>query len=80
MIPLIEEIKLDFSPIQVYEIFKTSAYSFILDSGTHEYGLGEYAVIGSDPFLLVRAEGSDVTITYSDSSDVCINTDVWVVK
>ncbi|MDO9463819.1 MAG: aminodeoxychorismate synthase component I [bacterium] len=79
MIPLIEEIKLDLSPIQVYEIFKTSAYSFILDSGTHEYGLGEYAFIGGDPFLLVMAEGSDVKITYRDSSDVLKNADVLEV-
>jgi len=79
MIPLIEEIKLDLSPIQIYEIFKTSAYSFILDSGTHEYGLGEYAFIGGDPFLLVTSKGSDVKITYRDSSDVLINTDVLEV-
>ena len=77
MIPLIEEIKLDFSPVQVYEIFRASDYSFILDSGTHEYGLGEYAFIGSDPFLLVMSKGSDVKITYRDSSDVLKNTDVW---
>ena len=79
MVPLIEEIRLDFSPVQVYEIFKTSAYSFILDSGMHEYGLGEYAFIGSDPFLLVSAKGSDVKITYRDSSDVLKNTDVLEV-
>lgn len=78
MIPLIEEIKLDLSPIQVYEIFRASAYSFILDSGTHEYGLGEYAFIGSEPFLLVMS-GSDVKITYSDSSDVLKNADVLEV-
>ena len=79
MVPLIEEINLDFSPIQVYEIFRASAYSFILDSGTHEYGLGEYAFIGSDPFLLVKAEGSDVRITYEDSSDVLEKADVLEV-
>ncbi len=79
MIPLIEEIRLDFYPIQVYEIFRTSACSFILDSGTHEYGLGEYAFIGSDPFLLVRAEGSDVKIARKDSSDVLKNADVLEV-
>ena len=79
MIPLIEEIKLDFSPIQVYEIFRTSPYSFILDSGTHEYGLGKYAFMGGDPFLLVKAEGSDVEITDRDSSDVLKNADVLEV-
>ncbi len=79
MIPLIEEIKLDFSPAQVYEIFKTSDYSFILDSGTHEYDLGEYAFMGGDPFLVVTSKGSDVKITYRDSSDVLINADVLEV-
>ncbi|MCK4401514.1 aminodeoxychorismate synthase component I [bacterium] len=79
MIPLIEEIKLDFSPIQVYEIFRTSAYSFILDSGTYEYGLGEYAFIGGDPFLLVMSKGSDVKVTYRNSSDVLKNADVLEV-
>ena len=79
MIPLIEEIKLNLSPVQIYEIFKTSAYSFILDSGTHEYGLGEYAFIGGDPFLLVKSKGSDVRITYRGSSDVLKNADVLEV-
>jgi len=79
MIPLIKEIKLDFSPIQVYEIFRASDYSFILDSGTHEYGLGEYAFMGGDPFLLVTSNGSDVKVTRKDSSDVLKNADVLEV-
>ncbi|MFH1904055.1 MAG: aminodeoxychorismate synthase component I [bacterium] len=79
MLPLIEEIKLNLSPIQIYEIFRASDYSFILDSGTHEYGLGEYAFIGSDPFLLVMSKGSDVKVTYSDSSDVLKNADALEV-
>lgn len=61
--PLIEEIDAELSPLDVFELFRSKPFSFFLDSGMDVHKLGRYSFIGSDPFIVVSAHGSEVILT-----------------
>lgn len=61
--PLIEEVKLNASMPDVFEIFRGDEFSFFLDSGMDPHKLGRYSFIGSKPFTVIRSRGTDITIT-----------------
>jgi len=60
--PLIEEIDTVFSQLDIFEVFSHREHSFFLDSGMDPHKLGRYSFIGSDPFLVLKSRGSDITI------------------
>ena len=61
--PLIEEIDTFLSPDEAFEVFKDRPFSFFLDGGMDPQRLGEYSFVGSDPFLLLRSRGREVTLS-----------------
>ena len=61
--PLIEEIATPLSPVETFEAFKDSPFSFFLDSGMDPQRLGTYSFMGSDPFLVFRSRGQEVTVS-----------------
>ncbi len=65
--PLIEEIDTGLAPLDAFELIKDRQFSFFLDSGMDPHKLGRYSFIGSDPFLVLEAWGSDVTISQGNT-------------
>ncbi|MFC2010988.1 aminodeoxychorismate synthase component I [Chloroflexota bacterium] len=61
--PLIEEIDAELSPLDAFELLRDKPFSFFLDSGMDAQKLGRYSFIGSDPFMVLSAHGSEVIIT-----------------
>jgi para-aminobenzoate synthetase component 1 len=61
-IPLVVEISNPPSAPQAFEAFKDRPFSFFLDSGMDPQRLGHYSFIGSDPFLIMRSRGRDITL------------------
>lgn len=61
--PLIEEIDTELSPLDAFELLRDKPFSFFLDSGMDAHKLGRYSFIGSDPFLVLSAHGSEVILT-----------------
>lgn len=49
-------------PVRVFESFRERPYSFFLDSGMDSERLGRYSLMGSDPFLVFRCKGGEVTV------------------
>ncbi len=45
-----------------FEAFAGRPFSFFLDSGMDPAKLGRYSFMGSDPFLVMRSRGDDITI------------------
>ena len=64
-LPLIEEIDIKLSPPDVFEIFKERRHSFFLDSGMDPHKLGRYSFIGSQPFLVMKSRGENITFSGS---------------
>jgi len=60
--PLIEEINLELSPPEVFQLFKDNRFCFFLDSGMDPHKLGRYSFMGSNPFLVLSSGGSEITI------------------
>lgn len=67
--PLIEEIDDGLSPAGAFEIFKNRKFSFFLDSGMDPHKLGRYSFIGSDPFLVLKTRGNDITISQGGKTE-----------
>jgi para-aminobenzoate synthetase component 1 len=63
--PLIEEIDTRLAPIDAFELFSDGQFSFFLDSGMDPHKLGRYSFIGSNPFLVLRTRGSNITLIQS---------------
>ena len=59
--PLIEEIYTRLTAPEVFELFNSQPHSFFLDSGMDPKKLGRYSFIGTDPFLVMRSRGNQVT-------------------
>ncbi len=51
------------TPLDAFELIKDGQFSFFLDSGMDPHKLGRYSFIGSDPFLVLKTRGSDITIS-----------------
>ncbi|MFC2067272.1 aminodeoxychorismate synthase component I [Chloroflexota bacterium] len=60
--PLIEEMRTSLSAPQVFDAFSERPFSFFLDSGMDPGKLGRYSFMGSDPFLVLRSRGEEVTL------------------
>ena len=59
---LIEEIKTGIKPPDAFDRFESRRLPFFLDSGMDPHKLGHYSFIGSDPFLILKSYGSDITL------------------
>jgi len=62
IMPLVVEITNPPSPSQAFQAFKDRPFSFFLDSGMNPQRLGRYSFMGSDPFLIMRSHGRDITL------------------
>jgi para-aminobenzoate synthetase component 1 len=60
--PLVEEIRTSLSASQCFELFRNQPFSFFLDSGMDPGKLGRYSFMGSDPFLVLRSWGEEISI------------------
>ncbi len=70
---LVEELDTDLSPLCVFEAFKDTEWCFFLDSGMDPHKLGRYSFIGSDPFLIFRSHGCEITINREGKRERFIN-------
>jgi para-aminobenzoate synthetase component 1 len=60
--PVIEEIFMAPDAAWCFEAFAPRPFSFFLDSGMDPQKLGRYSFIGSDPFLVMKSKGDEVTL------------------
>ncbi len=60
--PIIEEIHMAPEAAWCFEAFAERPFSFWLDSGMDPQKLGRYSFIGSDPFLVMRSRGDEITL------------------
>jgi para-aminobenzoate synthetase component 1 len=60
--PLIDEVAGPPGTLQAFEILKDRPYSFFLDSGMDPGRLGRYSFMGSDPFLVMKSRGDEITL------------------
>jgi para-aminobenzoate synthetase component 1 len=60
--PLIAEVSTPLSAAESFELFQQRPFSFFLDSGMDPEKLGRYSFIGSDPFLVLKSRGNEITI------------------
>jgi para-aminobenzoate synthetase component 1 len=60
--PLVEEIFIAPEAAQYFEAFGGRPHSFFLDSGMDHKKLGRYSFMGSDPFLVLRSRGDEITL------------------
>ncbi len=65
--PLVEELPAPPSAHGAFELLKDRPFSFFLDSGMDPRRLGRYSFIGSDPFLVMRSRGRDITLLSPDN-------------
>jgi len=60
--PVIEELFMAPDALWCFESFASRPFSFWLDSGMDPPKLGRWSFIGSDPFLVMRSRGDDITL------------------
>jgi len=60
--PIIEELDTELAPLDAFELLRNKPFSFFLDSGMDPHKLGRYSFIGSEPFLVLKTRGSDITL------------------
>ena len=60
--PIIEELYMAPDDAWCFEAFAGRPFSFWLDSGMDSHKLGRYSFIGSDPFLVMRSRGDEITL------------------
>ena len=68
--PLIEEVSTPLAAPEAFESFHSDLYSFFLDSGMDPQRLGRYSFMGSDPFLVMRSRGNQVTLIRQDKEEI----------
>ncbi len=66
---VIQELAIDFQPIELLEAFKESEYPFFLDSGRNYGGLGRYSFMGAFPFLQASACRDGVEVKRFDGEE-----------
>lgn len=59
---LIEELPFLGGAQSAFDILQEKPYSFFLDSGMVSQRLGRYSFIGSDPFLIIKSRGRNISI------------------
>ncbi len=60
--PLLLEIPAAPDAARCFETFAPRPHSFFLDSGMDAARLGRYSFMGSDPFLVLRSRGDEITL------------------
>ena len=60
--PLIAEVSTPLTAAEAFALFHERPFSFFLDSGMNHEKLGRYSFIGSDPFLVLKSNGQDITL------------------
>ena len=60
--PIIEEIYMAPDAAWCFEAFAPRPFSFFLDSGMDPQKLGRYSFMGSDPFLVMKSRGDEITL------------------
>jgi para-aminobenzoate synthetase component 1 len=68
--PLLEEIPAAPDAPRCFEPFAPRPYSFFLDSGMDAARLGRYSFMGSDPFLVLRSRGDEITLIEDGKEEV----------
>jgi len=53
-----------------FELFRDKPFSFFLDSGMDPQKLGRYSFMGSDPFLVMRSRGKEISLLSPDREKV----------
>jgi para-aminobenzoate synthetase component 1 len=69
---IIEEVSTSLTAPDAFELFKERPFSFFLDSGMDPQKLGRYSFMGSDPFLVLRSRGKEITLLYGDREEIII--------
>lgn len=59
---LIEEVTTSLTAAEAFDLLRDRPFPFFLDSGMDPQKLGRYSFVGSDPFLIVKSRGEEVTI------------------
>lgn len=68
--PLIEEISTSLTASQQFERFRERPFSFFLDSGMDPDKLGRYSFMGSDPFLVLRSRGEEISLVRDGATEI----------
>jgi len=68
-VPLIEEISHLRSAPETFEAFRQRPFAFFLDSSMDCQNLGRYSFMGSDPFLVMKSQGGENTLSYPDREE-----------
>ncbi len=68
--PLIEEVFTPLAAPELFELIKDRPYSFFLDSGMDPQRLGRYSFLGSEPFLVMSSQGSEITLIRGQEHEV----------
>jgi para-aminobenzoate synthetase component 1 len=67
--PLVEEVCTSLTAPEVFELIKDKSHSFFLDSGMDPPKLGRYSFMGSNPFLIMNSNGSEITFIRGDKQE-----------
>ena len=68
--PLISEIQTQADVSSLFETFRGRPFSFLLDSGMKPARLGRYSFMGSDPFLVLRSHGNEISLQWENTSEI----------
>jgi len=60
--PLIEEISTPISAAEVARLFQGEHFGFFLDSGIDPENLGRYSFVGSNPFMILKSRGQEMSL------------------
>ncbi|MBI4301563.1 MAG: aminodeoxychorismate synthase component I [Chloroflexi bacterium] len=80
MHPIIEEIDTPLDAAQAFAFFQGRPYSFWLDSGMDPEKLGRYSFLGSDPFLIMRSRGQEITLIQGEGVERLVGNPFLVLR
>ncbi len=66
---IVEEINLPLTAAQLFDRLATDRLSFFLDSGMDPNRLGRYSFMGSEPFLVLRSRGRNISLEWPDYNE-----------
>lgn len=78
--PLVSEIRTPEDAPEVFEAFRDRPFSFFLDSGMDPSRLGRYSFIGSDPFLVLRSRGTEISLHRENGTETRRGTPFDVIR
>ncbi|TEU02976.1 MAG: anthranilate synthase component I family protein, partial [Dehalococcoidia bacterium] len=70
--PLVQEVSTSLKAAEAFELLKDRPFCFFLDSGMDPETLGRYSFMGSDPFLILKSRGKEITLLYGDRQEKVI--------